>query len=213
MLTHHHSDHVGALAECQRRYDLPILAHPKTAEKLPGFQFSQLLEHGEELDLGKTPDGKLDWKLKVYHTPGHASGHLAFQEDRYGGVIAGDLISTVSTIVISPPEGHMATYLRSLEFLESVTDGTIYPGHGPAVRTGKEVLQYFIKHRLEREKKLLRTLSSEPQSLSYLVKKVYDDVDSSIWPLAEHSLQAHLIKLIEEGKSEQRGDGYQVISK
>lgn len=105
----------------------------------------------------------------------------------------------------------MATYLRSLEFLESVTDGTIYPGHGPAVRTGKEVLQYFIKHRQEREQKLLCALSSQPQSSFDLVKKVYDDVDSSIWPLAEHSLQAHLIKLLEEGKCEQAGDRYRAI--
>ncbi len=170
-----------------------------------------MLGDGDELDLGETPDGQPGWKLKVYHTPGHASGHLAFQENRYGAVIAGDLISTVSTIVISPPEGHMATYLRSLEFLESVTEGTIYPGHGPAVRTGKEVLQYFIKHRQEREQKLLGALSSEPQSSFDLVKEVYDDVDSSIWPLAEHSLQAHLIKLLEEGKCEQAGGRYRAI--
>lgn len=211
LLTHHHSDHIGALAECQKRYDLPIFAHPKTAEKLTTFKFSRTLEDGDELDLGETPDGRPGWKLKVYHTPGHASGHLAFQENRYGAVIAGDLISTVSTIVISPQEGHMATYLRSLEFLESVTEGTIYPGHGPAVRTGKEVLQYFIKHRQQREQKLLGALSSEPQSTFDLVKQVYDDVDSSIWPLAEHSLQAHLIKLIEEGKCEQVGGSYRAI--
>ena len=79
------------------------------------------------------------------------------------------------------------------------------------MRTGKEVLQYFIKHRQEREQKLLDALSSEPQSPFDLVKKVYDDVDSSIWPLAEHSLQAHLIKLIEEGKCQQVGGSYQAI--
>lgn len=211
LLTHHHSDHIGALAECLKRYDLPILAHPKTAERMPDVQFNQMLEHGDELDLGETPDGQPDWKLKVYYTPGHAAGHLAFQENRYGAVIAGDLISTVSTIVISPPEGHMVTYLRSLEFLESVTDGMIYPGHGPAVRTGKEVLQYFIRHRQEREKKLLGALSPQPQSPFDLVREVYDDVDSSIWPLAEHSLQAHLIKLIEEGRCEQTGDRYRAL--
>ena len=31
-----------------------------------------------------------------------------------GAVIAGDLVSTVSTIVIDPPEGNMADYLASL---------------------------------------------------------------------------------------------------
>ncbi|MFQ6116295.1 MAG: MBL fold metallo-hydrolase, partial [bacterium] len=126
----------------------------------------------------------------------------------YGAVIAGDMISTISTIVISPPEGHMATYLRSLKFLESITTGMLYPGHGPAVRNGKQVIHYYIEHRQEREQKLLDALSQEPQSPSELVKKVYDDVDPNIWPLAGHSLRAGLIKLIEEGKCERVGDRY-----
>ncbi|NIR47261.1 MBL fold metallo-hydrolase [candidate division KSB1 bacterium] len=210
LLTHHHSDHIGALRECQYRYDLPIWVHEKTAEKLPNFEFEGHLQHGDELDLGQSPDGQPGWKLKVYHTPGHAEGHLAFQENRYGAVIAGDMISTVSTIVISPPGGHMATYLRSLELLESVTSGTLYPSHGPALREGKEVVRYYIKHRQEREQKLLNALSEQPQTTSALVKKVYDDVDKRIWPLAKHSLRAGLIKLIEEDKCQQEGDKYKL---
>lgn len=208
LLTHHHPDHIGALRACQERYGLPVMAHQKTAEKLPEFQFSRYVEHGDELDLGSAPDGQPGWKLKAYHTPGHALGHLCFRETRYGAVIAGDMISTISTIVISPPEGHMATYLRSLKFLESITTGMLYPGHGPAVRNGKQVIHYYIEHRQEREQKLLDALSQEPQSPSELVKKVYDDVDPNIWPLAGHSLRAGLIKLIEEGKCERVGDRY-----
>lgn len=212
LLTHHHSDHIGALQECQRRYDLSIMAHQHTADRLSNFQFSRMLEHGDELDLGEAPDGTPNWKLKVYHTPGHASGHLAFQENRYGAVIAGDLLSTISTIVISPPEGNLATYMRSLEFLQSIATGAIYPSHGPAARTGKELLQYFIKHRHERELQLLDALKNEPQSPSELVQKVYIDVSRSVWPLAEHSLLAGLIKLIEEGRCEQIGDKYRILT-
>lgn len=210
LLTHHHRDHVGALQECQKRYRLPIFAHRKTAEKLPAVDIDHYIEHGEALDLGDSPDGRSNWKLKAYHTPGHASGHLAFQESRYGAVIAGDMISTLSTIVINPPDGHMATYMRSLEFLDSVTTGMIYPSHGPAVSTGNQVLQYFIKHRQERERKLLEALSTHPQSSQELVPKIYDDVGTSLWPLAELSLRAGLIKLQEEGKCQQVGDKYRV---
>jgi len=208
LLTHHHSDHVGAVEACQRRYRLPLWGHPKTAKKLSNLKFERFLNHGDSLDLGPAPDGQLNWQLKVYHTPGHAAGHLAFQESRYGAVIAGDLISTVSTIVISPPDGHLATYLRSLGFLESVTTGALYPSHGPAVRDGKKVIQYYIQHRREREEKLLNALSFQPQSAFELVKKVYDDVDPGLWPLAEHSLRAGLIKLIEEGKCREVGEKF-----
>ncbi|MFQ5637850.1 MAG: MBL fold metallo-hydrolase [bacterium] len=208
LLTHHHSDHVGALLECQYRYDLPVWAHEKTAEKLPDFRFERLLEHGDEIELGKAPDGSSGWKLTVFHTPGHARGHLAFHENRYGAFIAGDMISTVSTIVISPPEGHLATYMRSLELLKSNAGGTLYPSHGPAFRDAKKILEYYIEHRREREQKLLAALTSKPQSTSELVKQVYDDVDKSIWPLAEHSLLAGLIKLIEENKCRLEGERF-----
>lgn len=212
LLTHHHSDHVGALRECSRRYGLPILAHEDTAKKMPDIEFAGFLQHGDELELGASPDGQLNWKLKVYHTPGHADGHLCFQETRYRALIAGDLISTISTIVISPPEGRLAAYLESLTFLESVVNGTLYPSHGPAVRNGRDVIRYYIEHRRERERKLLRALTRNPQSPYDLVKKVYDDVDPGLWPLAEHSLRAGLIKLVEEGKCLQVGDKYQAAT-
>ena len=208
LLTHHHSDHIGAVKNCQKRYRLPLFAHPKTAEKLPMFHFSGFLNDGDELNLGTAPDGSTGWKLKVLHTPGHASGHLAFQENRYGAIIAGDLISTLSTIVINPPDGHLATYIESLKRMESLATGTIYPGHGPAVLNGRDVLRQYIQHRLQREKKLRESLSDKPQATDELVAKVYDDVEPMIWPLAELSLKAGLIKLIEEGKCKQVKDGF-----
>lgn len=212
LLTHHHSDHVGALSECQQRYDLPIMAHRKTAEKLPGVEFDRFLDEGDELDLGPTPDGRSGWKLNVYHTPGHASGHLAFKETRYDTVIVGDLLSTLSTIVISPPDGHLATYMHSLQRLQSIVEWMLYPGHGPAVRNGPEVVETYIQHRQEREQKLLEALSSRPQTIQQLVEKVYDDVDPAVWGLARHSLHAGLIKLMEEGTCRQEGDGFSQVT-
>jgi glyoxylase-like metal-dependent hydrolase (beta-lactamase superfamily II)/8-oxo-dGTP pyrophosphatase MutT (NUDIX family) len=208
LLTHHHSDHVGALRECSRRYGLPILAHELTVAQMPDIEFAGHLRHDDELDLGVSPDGQPNWRLKVYHTPGHAAGHLAFRESRYGAIIAGDLISTVSTIVISPPEGHMATYLESLRFLASVTNGMLYPGHGPAVRNGREVLHYYLQHRKDREQKLIDALGEKPVAASDLVQVVYDDVNPNLWPLAAQSLQAGLIKLIEDGKCLRVGDKF-----
>ncbi|MFQ5825581.1 MAG: MBL fold metallo-hydrolase, partial [bacterium] len=79
LLTHHHPDHIGAVRACQERYRLPLMAHQKTAEKLSNYQFSRFLEHGDELDLGQAPDGQSGWKLKVYHMPGHALGHLYYK--------------------------------------------------------------------------------------------------------------------------------------
>ena len=199
LLTHYHPDHVGALDEMVRRFDVPVYAHADCATHLPSVRFERMLEHGDELELGAAPDGSEGWKLTAYHVPGHAEGHLAFQESRYGAIIVGDLVSTLSSILIDPRDGHLATYLDSLRFLETVTRGALYPGHGPPTPNGKAVIRQSLEHRAEREAQLLDALTSEPQSTKELLDKIYADVDPKMHPLAERSLLSGLRKLEEEG--------------
>ena len=60
------------------------------------------LNSGDRIKLGTAPDGSEDWYLEATFTPGHDRGHLVFQESRYGALIAGDMISTIATIMIWP---------------------------------------------------------------------------------------------------------------
>ncbi len=210
LLTHYHPDHVGAVAECQRRYKLPVRAHRDAMAELDGFDFGEPLEHEQDLDLGSSPDGKSGWTLRAYHVPGHAPGHLAFQESRYQTLLVGDLLSTLSSILIDPSDGHLATYLESLKFLESVAEGTVSPGHGPPVREGRKAIRAQLRHRQQRENQLLAALSNEPQSVSELVSKVYADVDKKMWEMAGRSLASGLIKLQEEGRVQEQDGGYRV---
>jgi 8-oxo-dGTP pyrophosphatase MutT (NUDIX family) len=108
LVTHHHADHVGAVAATARRYGLAVRAHARTLERLPddgGVDFARgpALADGERLELGRAPDGRAGWGLTCHHTPGHDQGHMIFVEDRYRAALAGDLVSTLSTIVIDPP--------------------------------------------------------------------------------------------------------------
>ena len=208
LLTHYHPDHVGAVAECQRRYQLPLRAHRDTMAELEGFDFGDPIEHEEDLSLGTSPDGNPGWTLRAYHVPGHAPGHLAFRESRYQTLIVGDLLSTLSSILIDPSDGHLATYLKSLELLELLAEGTVYPGHGPATREGRKAIRAQLRHRQQRENQLLAALSKEPQSVSELVSQVYADVDKKMWEMAGRSLASGLIKLQEEGRVGQKNGGF-----
>jgi glyoxylase-like metal-dependent hydrolase (beta-lactamase superfamily II)/8-oxo-dGTP pyrophosphatase MutT (NUDIX family) len=204
LLTHAHPDHVGAVVEAQKRYEIPAYAHRQAARLLPGVEF-QCLDHEQEIELGSSPDGRVGWKLRAFYTPGHAPGHVAYQESRYGAILAGDLISTLSSILIDPRDGHLRTYMESLQSIESVARGTVYPAHGPAARDGKEAIRQQILHRQEREEQILQALTREPQSVDALVKKVYTDVDVSLHGLAKRSLLSGLIKLEEDGLVTRRG--------
>jgi glyoxylase-like metal-dependent hydrolase (beta-lactamase superfamily II) len=212
LLTHSHPDHIGAVQETLRRYELPLFAHRLAAESLPQFDFSDLLGHGQELSLGTSPEGEPDWRLKIYHLPGHAPGHLVFQETCYQGVIVGDLISTLSSILIDPQDGDLSTYVESLHFLESITEGCLYPGHGPPAKKGRLVVQRTLHHRQKREQRLLEALDHTPRTLDAILPKVYVKIDRSVVKYAERSLHSGLIKLIEEGRVEESADGYRLTA-
>ena len=208
LLTHHHRDHVGALTECQRRYDLEVYAHRETARLVPESGGWIHLENEQEIELGPSPDGQPGWSLRAYFTPGHAPGHLVFRENRYRAVLAGDLISTRSSILIDTGGGHRGTYLGSLRLLESVAEATVYPGHGVPVREGRKAVRAALRHRREREQQLIDVLTGDPQSAEVLVKKVYAHEDPSLHGLALRSLLSGLIKLEEEGSVEHARGGY-----
>jgi glyoxylase-like metal-dependent hydrolase (beta-lactamase superfamily II) len=201
LLTHYHPDHVGALREMQRRYGVSARAHRDCMARLPEASFGPPLEHGDRLALGRAPDGGPGWLLTAYHVPGHAHGHLAFQESRYGAIAVGDLVSTLSSILIDPSDGHLRTYLDSLRFLETVVEGTLYPGHGPPVPNGGAVIRKALEHRREREAQLVAGLSDRPRTARELVERLYTDVPAAMHGLAERSLLSGLLKLEEEGRA------------
>lgn len=208
LLTHHHPDHVGAVEQTAKRYDVPVLAHEATLALLDlSVTNTRALPDGVELPLGDAPDGQSDWKLVAHFTPGHAPGHLAFRESRYGAVIAGDLISTVSTIVIDPPEGHLATYVRSLEAMRDLMGGAgvLHPAHGPVAANGPRVLERYLEHRQRREDSLVEALGDGLSAEADLVRRVYADVDERMYPIAGRSLRAGLEKLAEESRAEATG--------
>jgi len=203
LVSHHHHDHIGSVVETAARYQLEVLAHPLTLERLPELPFgSRALADGDRLELGPAPDGRADWGLSVYHTPGHDRGHLVFVEDRYGAALVGDLVSTLSTIIIDPPEGHLATYLASLRRMAALDLGVLYPSHGPAARDGSLYIEKFIAHRGMREEQLVTGLQSGLSDVDQLLEQVYRGTPPEIMPMAKRSLLAGLEKLEEEGRAE-----------
>ena len=206
-LTHHHHDHVAGVPAVARRYGLPIWAHPLAGERLvsQGIAVGRVLADDETLLLG-------DFRLTALHTPGHTRDHLCFLDPASGALLAGDLISSVSTIVIDPPEGDMASYLASLRRLLALKVRALYPAHGPVLADGGAKLQDYLDHRLERERQVLQALADGFGTPAEIVPRVYVGTPEFLFPLAERSVQAHLDKLEAEGRAIVRGNGYVVGS-
>jgi endoribonuclease LACTB2 len=206
VLSHQHPDHVGAAMASAKRYDAPILAHPTTAKMLANkVQVDQTIEDGDRLDLGIAPDGSGPWHLEAILTPGHAPGHLAFFERRYGLLFAGDMVSTVSSVVICPPEGDLTQYLASLRRLQEFPIRMLLPAHGSASARPAHLLEQCLIHRKQREDELLALLATESRTVKGIAQTVYRGLPAPLMHFAELQVLAGLQKLEREGHAVSNG--------
>jgi glyoxylase-like metal-dependent hydrolase (beta-lactamase superfamily II)/8-oxo-dGTP pyrophosphatase MutT (NUDIX family) len=212
VLSHHHPDHIGAAAACASRYSLPIWAHPLTACALVGkVQITRELHEGDRLELGTAPDGSGPWYLEALHTPGHAPGHLAFYEPHYQLLLVGDLVSTVSSIVIAPPEGDLSVYLASLRRIQGYPCRLLLPSHGSASAAPAVTLEEALAHRARREEQLIEALRDRPRTVAELGAELYHGLADNLMRFAVLQIQAGLQKLQREGRVEPLGQGPEQI--
>ena len=196
-LTHLHRDHVSGANHLRERWGVGIAAHPITADDLYGFvNVDRTFDEGEHVEL----PGRPGWSLRVFHTPGHARGHVCIYEENQGSLITGDLLAGIGTIVIDPPEGHMATYFASLQRMQALPLKALFPAHGPVMANAKAKIQEYLDHRVQRETNILKSWQEGSRTLAAIVKDVYTDVAPAMHGLAERSVSAHLDKLKEEGR-------------
>ena len=208
VLTHHHPDHIGAANACAGRYQVPIWAHPWTAEKLKDkMVFSRHIHDGDRLDLGPCPDGSGLWFLEAVHTPGHAPGHLAFYEPHYRLLFVADMISTVSSVVIAPPEGDLAIYMQSLQRLRSFDCRLLLPAHGNVTTRVQKTIDDCIDHRIKREEQLIHALATGPRTIDDLAPELYKGLPEPLMRFAKLQIQAGFIKLERVGRVEKVGGG------
>jgi glyoxylase-like metal-dependent hydrolase (beta-lactamase superfamily II) len=203
VLTHHHPDHADAAAACCERYGVPAWAHPWTAAALRAkLAVRRELNEGDRLDLGRTPGGGGPWHLEAHHTPGHAPGHLAFYDPHFRLLFAGDMVSTLSSIIIAPPDGDLTAYLASLRRLQRLDCRLLLPGHGNASSQPGQTLEECLAHRAKREEQLVAALQAGARSVAELIPELYRGLPSSLTRLAELQTLAGLQKLQKEGRAE-----------
>lgn len=197
LLTHRHPDHVSGAEHLAARTGARIHAHREVRDALRGqVEVTDTLEDGDVLDLSSETVSR---RLRAVLTPGHAVGHLAFHEEVSGTVAAGDLVAGFGFIVVDPPEGDMALYLRSLERLKSLGARLCFPAHGPPIGDTAAKVDEYVGHRLAREAKVRAAVQGGATSLEAVVKAAYEDTPVALHRLASRSALAHLIKLEAEG--------------
>jgi len=198
LCTHTHRDHSPAARALQTATGAPIVGcAPLTLEDDgpradaafdPDYRPDRILEDGE------TVSG-VGWTLEALATPGHTSNHLCFALRETGALFSGDHVMGWSTTVVSPPDGDMAAYMRSLDKCLGRDDRIYYPAHGDPVIEPQRFVRAIATHRRQRERQILDLLEQEAQPIPAMVAAMYRGIDPRLHGAAGRSVLAHLIDL------------------
>ena len=156
-----------------------------------------------------------DWTLEAIHTPGHTSNHLCYSLKEEKILFTGDHVMGWSTTVIVPPDGDMEDYILSLEKLLHRKEEYYLPTHGKMIKNPLDLVKKYITHRLERENQIKKAIKSGKNKITDIVKTIYADVDSRLYPAASMSTLAHLKRMIKKGQIKVDGsnlDGFYEIN-
>jgi glyoxylase-like metal-dependent hydrolase (beta-lactamase superfamily II) len=203
LVTHTHLDHSPLAAALAEATGAPIHGLPAPSAPEAAIRLDEGHDHGFRPDL-RVADGerisRAGWTLEAVTTPGHASNHVCYALAEENALFSGDHVMGWSTTVVSPPDGDMADYLENLDKIARRGFATLWPTHGPPITEAAPFLAAYRDHRLEREAQILAELAKGHSHIPEMVAEIYAEVDARLHPAAAHSVLAHLIKLVREGR-------------
>ncbi len=189
VFTHSHSDHLPDMSLLREAFDVPLWGSEHTSKSVP---CDRILTDGEVLQLGEQA-----WEVLI--TPGHHPGHVCLFSP--AGLVAGDMLAGIGTILIPPHTGDMNEYLRQLERLKALQPHLVFPSHGPVVPIPERLIQHYITHRLARHERVLDAVRNGKHRLEDIATHAYADspdahpgltVDQTLSHLHAHLADGHV---------------------
>ncbi|CDW54295.1 tRNA int endo and ACPS and Lactamase B domain con taining protein [Trichuris trichiura] len=196
--THWHLDHTGGVKDVLKvlqnigqpkpsvmKYSITDKSEDVNWPETLKFEYEHLRDGQEVMTTGAT--------LRVVHTPGHTSDHVALHFLEENSLFSGDCILGHGSTAVS----NMKSYMSSLNRLKGLNPVKLYPGHGPVVEDGPDRILRYIAHRNEREQAVLAALQSSHSGLTakQIVDMIYKNLSAEFHFAAERNVLTHLRKL------------------
>ncbi|TMJ15695.1 MAG: MBL fold metallo-hydrolase [Alphaproteobacteria bacterium] len=215
LCTHTHRDHSPASRALAAATGAPIVGCAPLALDDEGPRSDEAFDRDYAPDRvlqdGEGVEGP-GWRLEALATPGHTSNHLCLALAGTGVLFTGDHVMGWSTTVVSPPDGDMAAYMKSLDLLLARDDRVYYPAHGPAVEDPHGHVRRLIEHRHMREAQILDQLRGGTGAIPDMVAAMYTEIDPRLFPAAGRSVLAHLEDLEARGIVRGAGDQWSLAA-
>ena len=206
LVTHTHIDHSPATRAIKARVEVPSFGYgPHGGGR---FESGEQVEEGADRDFApdvEVRDGDVvqgeGWSVECVHTPGHTSNHVCYRLREEGALFSGDHVMGWSTTIVSPPDGDMGDYMRSLERLLTGEDERFWPTHGPSIPDPRAFVRACLAHRRQRFDEISHCLSKGMERIEEMVPVIYRELPRSMHPAAARQVFAALLYLVEEGRA------------
>tara|TARA_Y100000741_G_scaffold257845_1_gene198884 strand:- start:110 stop:829 length:720 start_codon:yes stop_codon:yes gene_type:complete len=160
--THHHYDHISGNLELKEKYGSKIVAFKDDKSRIP--EIDVLVQNNQ---IWKADN----FEAKIYHTPGHTSGHIAFYFFNEKKIFTGDTLFSLGCGRIF--EGTYKEMFNSLNKIKKLPKETkIYCGHEYTLQNSNFCIQQDPKNSklkdkiIKIKKKLENGLPTLPTILS-----------------------------------------------
>ena len=173
--THHHYDHIGGNKELKRKYGYCIVAFKEDEHRIP------------EIDI-LVKDNQI-WKedsfeVKVYHTPGHTSGHIAFHFFKEKKIFTGDTLFSLGCGRIF--EGTYEQMYNSLNKIKKLPKETeIYCGHEYTLKNSNFCIEQDSKN-LKLQDKILKVKERLKNGLPTVPTTLDEELECNIFLKAQN---------------------------
>lgn len=151
--------------------------------------------------------------LTVMHTPGHAENHAAFVLHEEQAIFSGDHVLGYGTTFFSD----LYEYMASLEAMKLYRPLRLYPGHGPYIQDGYDLLDRYVEHRQAREDQVVdhiktladihadekdrRRFEAPVRTAQGIAEALYVNTSPARLQQAKENVEKVLLKLWREGRA------------
>lgn len=157
LLTHGHSDHVGAVKKMAAEESVPVFAH---RIEIPYMEGKELYPRRKKLEVNVQPglaqslpedaEGNIApiGELQPYLTPGHSPGHVVYYHEKDGVLLAGDLFTSKRGRLHRPMPmftADMAQALKSSMIVRQLRPRYLEVCHGKPIENPAEQLDDYVK--------------------------------------------------------------------
>lgn len=201
VVTHGHVDHASGAERLASRWPEARFHKKPWPEQDTRYVVDwSAIGHNDLLPAGDT-------ELRVVATPGHAPDHICLYEQGSRTLFCGDLVIQGQTVVIPGSRGgSLSSYLDSLTLVRELRPCRVLPAHGPEITDLSSLVDEILSHRTMREAQIVTQLQQGRMSIAELVDRIYDMLSDDLRAAACDSVLAHLVKLRDEGRAQERDD-------